>query len=171
LLPEYARDVIDPGDFDFGIVGFHDDGFVGLPLSEPDFKASTRLTHIGRETNVRGFHTLLVDVDVQILAFGITFGFAEQDQIFEEEDVSESLLPALPAVELALPQKSALLFDVDVTVPQRIHGQEIVAVTQLEADHLLGRLQVPELGLLVTALLEQLLQQQRVLAHPLHRFQ
>ena len=55
-------------------------------------------------------------------AFRIAFGLAEEDEILEEEHVPKTLLPSLPAIELALADETALLFDVDVTVPQRIHG-------------------------------------------------
>ena len=172
LFPEQARDVVDPGLFHFDVGRLQDDGLVGLALAEPDLEAVLRVAHLGREANVRRLHALLVDVDVEILALGVAFRFGEEDQVLEEEDVAQALLAALPAVELALAQQPALFFDVDVAVAQRVHGQQVVAVAQLEAHHLLGRRQVGEFRLLVdAALLEQLLQQQRVLAHALHRLQ
>ena len=67
LFPKNARYIIDPGRFHVAVVGFHYDGLVGLPLPEPDLEARARLAHVGRETDVRRLHALLVDVNVQIL--------------------------------------------------------------------------------------------------------
>ena len=103
------------------------------------------------------------------LAFRVAFRLGEQDEVFEEENVSESLLAALPAVKFVLAEEPTLFLDVDVAVAQRVHGQQIVAVTQLEADHLLGGHQIGKFRLLIAALLEQLFEEQRVFAHPLDR--
>ena len=83
----------------------------------------------------------------------------------------QAFLPSLPAVKLVLAQETALLLDVDIAVPQRVHGKKVVAVTQLEAHHLLGGHQIRKFRLLVAALLEELLEEQGVLAHALHGFE
>ena len=70
--------------------------------------------------------------------------------------MSEPLLAPLPAIELVLTQQTALFFDVDVAVTKRVHSKEIIAVPQLETDHLFGSEQIDKLGLFVAALLQQL---------------
>ena len=53
-----------------------------------------------------------------------------------------------------------------------VHSQEVVAMAELELDHLLGGAQIAELLLLRrAALLDQVLEQQGVLAHPLDGLQ
>jgi len=100
---------------------------------------------------------------------GESSGLAEQYELLEQEHLSQALLAfALPHEELVLPQKSALLLQVDVALPERVHGQQIVAVPQLEPDHALGQ---PEVFRVTFGHLHELLQQQRILAHPLHGLQ
>jgi hypothetical protein len=104
-------------------------------------------------------------------AFWIAFGLAEEDEILKEKNVSKSLLSTLPTIELALSQQTALLFDVDVTVSKRIHGQQVVAVTQLKTNHLFSPQKVDKFRFLVTTFFKQLLQQQGVFAHSLDWFE
>lgn len=64
--------------------------------------------------------------------------------------------------------------DAYVTVADGIHGEQIVAVAQLEADHILGGSKFPQLLLLGRAeagLLDRVLEQERVLTHALHGLQ
>lgn len=174
LLPEDAAEVLHPSLFHVRMGGFHNDRLVGLPLAEPNLKARTGIAHLGREANVGSLHALLVDVNIQVLPLRIPFRLAKQDEILEEEHVSQSLLAALPAVELVLTQQSALLLHVHVAVAQRVHGEQVVTVAKLEADHLLGGDEVRVFRLLVRGrpeFLEQLFEQQGVLAHPLDRLE
>lgn len=95
--------------------------------------------------------------------------FAEQYEFLEQEHLSQTFFAfTLPHEELVLPQKSALFLQVDIALPDRVHGQKIVAVSQLELDHALG---LPQVLGVAFGHLHQLLQQQRVFAHPLHGLQ
>lgn len=59
-----------------------------------------------------------------------------------------------------------------VAVSDGVHGQEVVTVAKLELDHVGGSQQCCQLRLLSGAhLLDEVSQQQRVLAHPLDRLQ
>ncbi|XP_038439325.1 uncharacterized protein LOC119867479 isoform X2 [Canis lupus familiaris] len=61
-----------------------------------------------------------------------------------------------------------------VTASDSVHGQQVVAVAQLEADHTLGGPKLAQLLLwdgAAASLPDQVLQQQCVLAHALHRLQ
>lgn len=70
-------------------------------------------------------------------------GFAEQYEFLEQKHLSQALLAfALPHEKFVLPQQSALLLQVNVTLPERVHGQQIVTMPQLEPDHALGLPQV-----------------------------
>jgi len=51
-----------------------------------------------------------------------------------------------------------------------VYGQEIVAVSQLETDHLFGTEQIDKLRLFVAALFEQLPDQQSLFTHSLDGF-
>lgn len=67
LLPKNSADIFDPRLFDFRVHSFHHDRLVWLPLSEPYLESSARFAHFGCETDVRRFHAMLVNIDVQIL--------------------------------------------------------------------------------------------------------
>lgn len=61
-----------------------------------------------------------------------------------------------------------------VTASDSVHGQQVVAMAQLEADHTLGGPKLAQLLLwdgAAASLPDQVLQQQCVLAHALHRLQ
>lgn len=60
-----------------------------------------------------------------------------------------------------------------VAVPDGVHGQQVVAVAKLELDHVGGGQKRRQLRLLSRALLllDEVGEQQRVLAHPLDRLQ
>lgn len=82
--------------------------------------------------------------------------FTEQYELLEQEHLSQALLAfALPHEELILPQKATLLFQIDVTLSERVHGQQIVAMTQLEPDH---ALRLPQVFSVSFGHLHQLLQ-------------
>lgn len=70
-------------------------------------------------------------------------GLTEQHEFLEEKYLAQGLLARLPLPhqELVLSQQPSLFLDIHVTVPQRVLGQQIVAVPQLEANHILGLLQ------------------------------
>lgn len=59
-----------------------------------------------------------------------------------------------------------------ITAANSIHGQQVIAVAKLKLDHVLSRAQVTQLLLLrLAALLDQVLQQERIFAHPLDGLQ
>lgn len=59
-----------------------------------------------------------------------------------------------------------------ITAANSIHGEQVIAVAKLKLDHVLSRAQVAQLLLLrLAALLDQVLQQERVFAHPLDGLQ
>lgn len=66
----------------------------------------------------------------------------------------------------------ALCISTYITAPNGIHSQQVVAMAKLKLDHLLCSAEVAQLLLLgVTALLDQVFQQQRVFTHPLDGLQ
>lgn len=59
-----------------------------------------------------------------------------------------------------------------VTVTDGIHGQQVISMSELKLHHLLSRTEIAQLLLLcLAALLDQVLQEKGVFAHPLDRFQ
>ena len=59
-----------------------------------------------------------------------------------------------------------------ITAPNGIHGQQVIAVAELKLDHLLCGAEVTQLLLLrVTALVNQIFEQQGIFTHPLNGLQ
>lgn len=58
-------------------------------------------------------------VDVNIKASHNAFGFAEQNQVLKQEDVSLALLPPVPDGELVLLHQLALLLQIDLLGQQQ----------------------------------------------------
>ena len=69
LFPKNSTYVFNPSLLDVGIGRLHNDRLIGFTFPKPNLKASARVAHFSRETNVGRLHALLVDVNVQILNF------------------------------------------------------------------------------------------------------
>ncbi|KAF3839835.1 hypothetical protein F7725_018552 [Dissostichus mawsoni] len=161
-----------PHSLDICRAGLQDERVLGLPPTEPNLKADKVFK---QEDVAEVFPPSTPDYEL-VLAAELTLLFqvhlrGNRADNMRQRGTIQILCLALYA-DIDISFIAAHAFSTYITTTNGIHGQQVVAMAKLKLDHLLCGAEVAQLLLLgLTALLDQVFQQQSVFTHPLDGLQ